>query len=261
MALTANQNTGHKARAGRELRRQTRDRKIFGKLRGYVTVAEQSHYQYDEPVEPLSVVFYGKQDKPASWELSPFPMGKQDNGKPMPKWEDLSQWMKVMMATMVCHQWDLLTFNINLHAELEDELVSHGNVRERLSERVRKHLSRAIGNGREFFFVIEAHSKGTGAATHLHIHGAIATYAKSEQKVIKQALAKAAGHDLGGRKAVPRAAHTKWFEQIRVAYVDYLFKFAKRFDDRIDRKRLVMSQSMTSAARMFWIDIARPDLS
>ncbi|ARU15024.1 hypothetical protein A9D14_01075 [Croceicoccus marinus] len=27
-------------------------------------------------------------------------MGRQDNGKPMPKWEDLSQWMKVMMATM-----------------------------------------------------------------------------------------------------------------------------------------------------------------
>ena len=260
MALLSNQNTGQKAKAGRELRRQVRDRKIFGKLRALVTVAEQSHYRYDEQIEPLSV-FYGKQDKPASWQLSPFPMGKQGNGKPLPRWEDLSQWMKVMMATMVCHQWDLLTFNINLHPELENELVTYGNVRVRLSERVRKHLSRAIGNGREFFFVIEAHSKDTGTATYLHIHGAIATYAKAEQKVIKQALAKAAGHDLSGRHSVPRAVHTRWFKEIRMAYVNYLFKFAKRFDDRIDRKRLVMSQAMTSAARMFWIDIARPDLS
>ena len=48
--------------------------------------------------------------------------------------------------------------------------------------------------------------------------------------------------------------------KIRVAYVDYLFKFARKFDPRLDERRLVMSQPMTSAARDLWIDITRPEL-
>ncbi|HVL79311.1 MAG TPA: hypothetical protein VM346_08500, partial [Sphingomicrobium sp.] len=87
----------------------------------------------------------------------------------MPKWDDLSQWMKVMMATMVGHQWDLLTFNIHLHPELERGLVAAQSVRPKLAERVRKHLGRAVGPGREFFFVIESYSKETLAPTILHI--------------------------------------------------------------------------------------------
>lgn len=54
--------------------------------------------------------------------------------------------------------------------------------------------------------------------------------------------------------------HAKWFEVIRVAYVDYLVKFAKKTDPRLDNKRLVMSQPMTAAARDLWIDITRPSL-
>lgn len=80
----------------------------------------------------------------------------------MPQWEDLSQWMKVTIATVVCHEWELLTFNINLHPDLEADLVATGKVRQRLSERVRKHVVRSLGAGREYFFVIEGHSKWTG---------------------------------------------------------------------------------------------------
>ena len=75
--------------------------------------AEYWHSLHGEPVEPLSV-FYGKPefqanpDVPPDSELSPFPIGLQENGLPMPQWDDLSQWMKVMMAVMVCHQWDLV---------------------------------------------------------------------------------------------------------------------------------------------------------
>lgn len=256
MASQPYRKTGHRKRRAREARRLMRDRKIFAKLRLLITEAERLHHQFVEPIEPLSV-FYGKQTLPASMEVSPFPMGHQDNGRPMPQWKDLSQWMKVTMATIVCHEWDLLTFNINLHPDLEAELVASGAVRTRLAERVRKHVSRELGPGREYFFVIEGHSAKTGLHTYLHIHGAMAARDRGEHKRIEAALVKAAGHDVGGRGRMPRATKSKWFERVRVAYPNYLFKFSLRRDPRLDERRLVMSHAMTGAASMFWIDITR----
>ncbi|MEO6298646.1 MAG: hypothetical protein ABIO62_03320 [Paracoccaceae bacterium] len=177
----------------------------------------------------------------------------------MPQWEDLSQWMKVMIATMLGHQWDLLTFNIHLHPDLEARLIASGRLREKLGERVRKQLTRAVGK-REFFFVIEGHRNGTGQPVILHMHGAVCAYEPGEKQVLEEAVARGAGHNVAGRQQTFRAVNTKWFEVIRVAYVDYLFKFARKFDPRLDDRRLVMSQPMTTAARDLWIDITRPGL-
>lgn len=259
MSPSPHRKTGIRQRRSREARRLARDRKIFAKLRLLAEEGERRHEWIAEPIEPLSV-YYGKKEIPESWGLTPFPMEKQENGRRMPQWKDLSQWMKVHLATIVAYEWDLLTFNINLHPELERELVSKGCVRTALAERVRKHLGKAIGAGREYFFVIEGHAKGTGAETYLHMHGAIATYEDCEQKLIEDALAKAAGHDLRGRKRGKRAVHSDWFTLVQAAYGNYLFKFARRKDPRLDERRLVMSRAMTQAAEMFWIDIARPDL-
>jgi hypothetical protein len=249
-------NTSPRVRVARENKRLARDRKIFGILRRSVAIAEHMHQVVDEPVEALSV-FYGKQELP--WQLTPFPIGVQDSGRPMPQWEDLSQWLKVMIATMLGHQWDLLTFNIHLHPDLEAQLVASGQLRAKLAERVRKHVTRVVGK-REFFFVIEGAQKGTGDPVILHMHGAVCAYEPGEAQRLQEALARAAGHNVAGRRQTPRAVHTKWFEVIRVAYVDYLFKFAKKFDSRLDHKRLVMSHPMTAAARDLWIDITRPAL-
>jgi hypothetical protein len=229
-----------------------------------ISTAEHLHRLHGEEIEPLSV-FYGKPEFEANphvpWdaELTPFPIGIQENGKPMPQWEDLSQWMKVMMATMACHQWDLLTFNIHLHPDLEDQLVAAQSVRPVLAERVRKHLNRAVGTGREFFFVIEGLSKDTLAPTILHVHGAAAVYQSGEADRIEAAIAAAAGHVRGASKQ-RRAVHSKPFTTLQAGYGNYLFKFAKQFDRRLDDRRLVMSQSMTRAARDLWIDITRPSL-
>jgi hypothetical protein len=263
MAQATHHNTGHKRRRGRERRRVDRDRKIFSFLRRMISKAEHLHKVHGEPVEPLSV-FYGKPefeanpDVPWDAELTPFPIGIQENGKPMPQWEDLSQWMKVMMATMAGHQWDLLTFNIHLHPELELQLSAQ-SVLPVLSERVRKHLTRAVGARREFFFVIEGLSKNTLAPTKLHVHGAAAIYEAGEAARIEGAVAAAAGHVRGASKQ-RRAVHSKPFTTLQAAYADYLFKFAKQFDPRLEDRRLVMSQSMTRAARDLWVDITRPHL-
>lgn len=258
MSTSPHRKTGHRKRRSREAKRLVRDRRIFAKLRVLAAEGECRHERFDEPIEPLSV-YYGKEDRPASWELSPFPMGKQDNGKPMPQWEDLSQWMKVNMGTIVCFEWDLLTFNINLHPELEAKLVERGNVRLELMERVRSHVRRSLGENREYFFVIEGHQKRTAARTHLHMHGAIASYDEEEREALKVALGKAAGQGLRESKPVPRSIHSRWFTVVQAAYSNYLFKFARRDDPRLDHRRLVMSQPMTQAATMFWNDIARPD--
>lgn len=256
MTTQPKRKTGQRSRRGRELRRLVRDRKIFAKLRLLATEGERRHAMFEEPVEALSV-FLGKEDRPASWELSPFPMGNQDNGKPMPQWKDLSQWLKVTMATIVCNEWDLLTFNINLHPDLEAELVLAGSIRPRLAERVRKHVSRALGAGREYFFVIEAHSARSAAPTRLHVHGAIALRDVAEAATIKDVLAKAFGHDVHGRQRMRRAVHTEMFYKMQAAYPNYLFKFRTRRDPRLDERRLVMSRAMTQAASMFWADISR----
>ena len=116
--------------------------------------------------------------------VSPFPMDLQVNSRPMPQWKDLSQWMKVTMATIVCHEWKLLTFNVNLHPDLETDLIATGEVRRKLGERVRKHLAKAVGGGREYFFVIEGHSKASRTPTRLHMHGAIALHDGAEQRGI-----------------------------------------------------------------------------
>jgi hypothetical protein len=229
-----------------------------------ISLAEYLHKQNGEEVEPLSV-FYGKPEFIANpdihpeAELTPFPIELQENGLPMPQWDDLSQWMKVMLATMGCAQWDLLTFNIHLHPDLEQELVASQRVRPALAERVRKHISRALGPGREFFFVIEGLSKRTLAPTNLHIHGGAAVFERRESQLIEAAVAKAAGH-LPSASKQARAVHSKLFTTLQPAYGDYLFKFAKRADARLDEKRLVMSHGMTAAGRELWIDITRPSL-
>lgn len=229
-----------------------------------ISTAEHLHQVHGEAVEPLSV-FYGKPEFEANpnipWdaELTPFLIGIQENEKPMPHWEDLSQLMKVMMATMVGHQWDLLTLNIHLHPDLEQELVSTDTVRPKLAERVRKHLGRAVGRGREFFFVIEVLSTATLAPTFLHIHDAVALYQAGEADRVEAAVAAAAGHVRGATRQ-RRAVHSELFTKLQPAYGDYLFKFAKRFDPRLDDRRLVMWNSMTMAARDLWIDITRPHL-
>lgn len=264
MAQAPYRNTGHRRKVRQENARRDRDRKIFSFLRRMISLAEHLHRQNGEEIEPLSV-FYGKPeflanpDVPPEAELTPLPTGLQENGLPMPQWDDLSLWMKVMLATMGCQQWDLLTFNIHLHPDLERELVASQRVRPALAERVRKHISKALGPGREFFFVIEGLSKHTLTPTVLHIHSGAAVFEPGDARRIKVAVAKAAGH-LPGASKQPRAVHTKLFTTLQASYGDYLFKFAKRADARLDEKRLVMSQGMTRAGRELWIDITRPSL-
>jgi hypothetical protein len=265
MPVQSHQKSGTQAYRRRDAKRLRRDRKIYGFLRRMVGLAEDWHRQAGEPIEPLSV-YTGKPDKPKPRNpgpyqlpnITPFPVTKQEhNGRPLPQWEDLSQWMKVQVVPMA-YMGDFQTFNINIHPDLESDWVSAGDdPRRKMRDRVRKELDRAFDTGREFFFVIEGWSKDTQAPTHLHIHGGAALREAGDDLKIEEAVGRAAGHGLSGSSNIPRAIHSKPFRVEQAAYATYLFKAAKRHDPRLPVRRLAMSNSLTGTARLFWETITR----
>lgn len=232
-----------------------------------VELAKTLHQLNGEPIEGLSV-YAGKEGwKPDPSKgpytpdrLTPFPMTKQVNGLPMPRWEDLSQWMKVQIVPMALNH-RFLTFNIRIHPILEERWAPVGvakvDVRAKMVERIRKELTNALGAGREFFFVVEGWSKNTKLATHLHIHGGAELRALAECDKIKRAVARAAGHGLIGFPQIPSAVKTIPFVIEQAAYATYLLKAANKFDLRLTARRLAMSEGMTGTTRRFWEMITR----
>lgn len=177
----------------------------------------------------------------------------------MPKWEDLTPWLKTRLLVMACNQWSLQTFNIVVTADLEAGWLQAGeDPRRELRERVRKHLGRVIDRRSEHFFIIEGWSKRDKAPTRLHIHGGAFIDNPAEGAEVVDAVAKACGQTVGGRKPDPRSVHGKIYWRDSPAYVNYLFKSVRRKDQRLDRQRLYMSREATGAAREFWGLLTEP---
>lgn len=244
--------TGIRERRRREAKRLLRDKKIYRFIEGCAKDGASAHWYLGEPIEPLSV-YLGKPGNPFNEALAPFPVKKQENGRPMPQWDDLSAWMKVQLAVMLLHEWTFHTFNIHIHPDLEKQWVGEGSdVREKMRDRLRTELVKLGVPRREFFFVVEGWSKHTKAPTVLHIHGAAAIYNDGDGDNIEQAAARAAGHGLRGFSRQPRAVHGDEFTRAGPAYINYLFKSVKRPDARLPERRLTMSRSVVDGAREFW---------
>ena len=156
------------------------------------------------------------------------------------------------MLAAAMNQWEFLTFNINVHPDLESEWLRDGrDPRVMLRDRLRRELDRLVRPRLEHFFVIEGWSNRANAETHVHMHGGAAIYEPSDARLIEQAAARAAGHHMG-RSSMHRAVHSKPFTRERAGYATYLFKNARRADDRLPSRRLTMSRSAVGAARELW---------
>lgn len=191
--------------------------------------------------------------------LTVFPVTRRLDGGPMPKWDDLSKWMKVQIAVMALNNWELLTFNLDIHPELESDWVrGRKDPRAMTRDRVRKALAKLGDPPREFFYVLEATEKTNKQPTKLHLHGAVLLYGEDTIARVRKALLHAGGHGVGNRMAMPRALAVKPFSKERAAYATYLFKFRKRPDPRIAERRLTMADPTTRAAREFWEMITEP---
>ncbi|MCH7629986.1 MAG: hypothetical protein IH997_14955 [Proteobacteria bacterium] len=115
------QKIGKRSYRRREAKRLARDRKIYRLLRENVRLSESLHALAGQQIEPLSV-YVGKENyQPSHGQppaLTSFPVTRQENGQTMPRWEDLSQWLKVQVVPMVYIQ-EFLTFNVRIHPDLE----------------------------------------------------------------------------------------------------------------------------------------------
>jgi hypothetical protein len=267
MLPPSHQKNGTRMYRRREARRLRRDRKIYRNILQLVNVAEHLHALAGEPIEYLSVYSVDPDrhiphNPSPGWipKLTLFPITEQENGRPIPQWEDLSQWMKVQVVPMA-YRGEFLTFNVRIHPDLEDRWVASGaDIRKKMVERIRKELDEALGKQREFFFVIEGWSKVTKAPTYLHIHGGAAIREPSERPLIEQAVGRAAGHGLTGFAKIPRAIDSELFHVEQAAYATYLLKAAHRPDPRLKDRRLSMSHSLTYVTRIFWELITRDPL-
>lgn len=240
----------------RNARKLRRDVEIYRKLRRLKALGISWHNNMRVPIEPLSVYMGVEGMKPSlnKW-LAPFPKRTQDNGRPMPHWNDLTLWLKVQLAVMLMDEWSFQTFNIHIHPKLEAKLVAEGkDVRAEIRDRLRKELA-VIRPGLEHFFVIEGWSKFTKAPTILHIHGGALIDEPGDGERIKDAAMRASGQGIRGHPVTPRARHGAVFTKAGPRYVNYLFKSVRKQDDRLEKRRLTMSRSIVDATRDFWHEI------
>lgn len=171
----------------------------------------------------------------------------------MPQWDDLSAWMKVQIAIMAMNNWNVRTFNVHIHPVLEARWLSASkDPRVMMRDRLRKEFDKYVRPSLDWFFIIEGWSQKLRAETFLHIHGAAAVFEPGDDKRIEEAVGRAAGHGIKGFPKVDRAIHGRRFTRERAGYADYLFKAARRHDDRLPDKRLTMSRNMVGGAREFW---------
>lgn len=177
----------------------------------------------------------------------------------MPRWEDLTPWLKCQLIVMAMSEFALQTFTVNVDAKLEHDWVSQGKdpIKE-LRERARKHVGRALDRKPEYFFVVEGWSKMSKAPTRLHIHGGVFFDNESERQRLIDAIAKTGGQRLHGRAQEPRSVHEKVYWRDGPRYVDYLFKSVRRRDARLECRRLTMSREATGAGREFWNLLTQP---
>lgn len=239
-------------------RKLKRDRRIYRNLRQRWAVSLMLHNNYREKREPLSV-YGGKLGRQFGAHISRFPVTKQENGRPMPKWEDLSAWLKSQVLVMCLHEWGLQTFTIHLHSDLEAKWLAAGkNPRVEIRNRLKREMDKAIGPRGEYFFIVEGWSKKDKKEVKLHIHGGGFIREDGDGPKIVEAASRACGQGVRGKPREARSVHEKVYWKEGQRYVDYIFKSVRRKDQRLGRRRLHMSREAVGAGREMWKLMTEP---
>lgn len=171
----------------------------------------------------------------------------------MPKWVQLTDWMKAQVLVMALSEWMLLTFTVHLHPDLESQwMADEKDPVKMVRDRLRKELTKVLGPRHEYFFVMEGWSKIDKAPTFLHVHGGIFLRDPGHEAVAYKAIGRACGHGVEGYSKQPKARHKKIYWGGGDRYVNYIFKSVRRPDQRLAGRRLVFSREATGAAREMW---------
>jgi hypothetical protein len=206
----------------------------------------------------------------------------------LPRWRDLSDWMKAQVSMFCLHERQVLHFTIRFHDELYAELVRHGcDLKEEMRNRISRFYKRKLGDDPWFMMVAEDRTK-RGNATFVHFHGSIAlpsvppaarrdgslTTRASDQiarlgektaaydrarKVVRGVLCAASGSSpprpkvYGGRSQARNVWTHKPYGAFFSDYlVDYLFKAADTTSTELADRRLAMSRALNQETQRFW---------
>lgn len=182
-----------------------------------------------------------------------FPVWRDSSGRVLPRWPDLSDWMKVRMGIVAMSSFECLTFHVNLHPDFEAELVSAGrDPCKEFRDRLRVELRRAGQDQREHLFVMESYAKDRKTQVRLHIHGAAFVETLAQGEVLKRAAYRAAGQGVGDRDTRIRAYSAKSYWGGGLRFTDYIFKVIDLPDARLPGRRMSMTRSMTQGAQDFY---------
>lgn len=182
-----------------------------------------------------------------------FPIWRDGSGRKLPRWAGLSDWMKVRLGIVAMSSFRCLTFHVNLHPDLEADLVAAGqDPCTVFRDRLRAELRRAGLDQREYLFVMEGFAKDLKSQVRLHLHGAAFIETEAQGEVLKHAAYRAAGQGVGGRSTAGRAYHSKEYWGGGLRFTDYIFKVIDLPDTRLPGRRVCMSRSLTQGAQDFY---------
>jgi len=270
MRSTLDRNTGTKKARGLENRRIARDKKIDHQIRRAKSRSLLKHRYGSMRPEPFSL-YLGRIAYPWQPRRTAFPLKAQRNGRPLPQYKDLSRWFKFDLLVMAMHECGFVTFDIHIHPKLEKQWADEGrDPRAEMAERTRKELSKLSNypdSGWEFAFVVEGWGKQSQRSrdwsnpkqVNLHLHGFAAIYDAGDEDAIKTAIGRACGHGLRGYPKLPRKTYKKTFYREGATYPNYLFKYARRKDERMGYRRDYMSHAATALAIELWDTISGRD--
>lgn len=262
------QKSGIRARRKRDAIRFARDQKIYRRIQNSLRGSEIWHRKRGEQIEPLSR-YFGKPEANACKFIAHFPLPLEKGENSLPKWEDLSLWMKVQIAMLFMYEYATLAFTIHIHPKLEARFVSKGkNPTAETRNRIRKELAKIPGvssDGVDWFFCMEGDTDknkyGSNGykkleKTNLHIQGAIDLPDGVAETQIRAALGRACGHGIRGYSNQPRAIHFGDFHTEGPYYGTYLLKFLRRRDERLAERRTAFSRTLTQSSTDFWNGIS-----
>ncbi len=176
---------------------------------------------------------------------------QQQTSRPkVPRWRDLSPWMRVQLGHMTISEFQGWAFTVHF----EDNLLRAIEARTDRADYIRRRFTNELGKvfdvAPAYYLVTELHDSH-GKPVHPHIHGGIEIEGVAEAYV-RHAIRRAAGHDMdrgpGKHNAYlgekPYGRVEKWGK--------YVCKGLRRKAPLGWEKRHSMSNQLNGAARDFW---------
>lgn len=252
---------------------------ILAKLRRHVFSSVRLRWKI-EATRPLPTLY-------SKYRGKGFPL-RDNHLRMLPRWRDLSPWMKLQVATLALAEGHFIQFTAHLHDDRREDLASKGaDLRKYIMDRISRRLRGTFGDDRPgFLFVVEDRDKD-GIQVRPHAHGSISVpminvaMAPARRRSLEKLVAegkKADAELLAGRmivrnalkaavglnKRAPKVAASGRNQSRNVwtkvptfvistnLWVSYAFKNVNRFSQVLGEDRDAISTSLKADARDLW---------